>query len=119
MNEGKPFEFEKSKEEIKEEVLQWLYKEVKQPDKYLISIALGHAIRKTVERIKSSVQGLIQEIEKMENYAIKIQKEDLTEFMKGYWKGQQNLINELKRQIKKWFPDVCEEVGKDENKNRI
>jgi len=57
------------------------------------------------QHIKSAVQGLLEEIEKMENYAIKIQKEDLTEFMKGYWKGQQNLINELKRQIKKWFPD--------------
>lgn len=61
-----------------------------------------------LERIKSAVQGLLNEVEKMENYATKIQKEDLTEFMKGYWKGQQNLINELKRQIKKWFPDIEE-----------
>ena len=59
------------------------------------------------QRIKSAAQGLIQDVEKMENYVTKIQKEDLTEFMKGYWKGQQNLINELKRQIKKWFPDAC------------
>mgnify|MGYP000672146595 CR=1 FL=1 len=49
-------DLEEIKKEIKEEVLQWLYKEVKQPDKYLISIALGHAIRKTVERIRKACE---------------------------------------------------------------
>jgi len=55
-NKPKPLDLEEIKKEIKEEVLQWLYKEVKQPDKYLISIALGHAIRKTVERIRKACE---------------------------------------------------------------
>jgi len=53
---NEPLDLEEIKKEIKEEVLQWLYKEVKQPDKYLISIALGHAIRKTVERIRKACE---------------------------------------------------------------
>jgi len=47
------------------------------------------------------IKELLKEIEKMEDYAMKIQEENLTEFMRGYWKGQENLIKELKKEIKK------------------
>jgi len=56
MTEAKPLNLEKTKSEIKKEVLEWLYKDIKRPDKYLVSLAIAHAVRKSFERVKSACE---------------------------------------------------------------
>jgi len=69
-------------------------------------------IREVKQRIQEAVQGLLEEIEKMKKYATNIQKEDLTEYIRGYWKGQENLIMEIEHLIKKYFPEMVKEKYK-------
>ncbi len=56
--------------------------------------------KRKIKKRKTPLQKLMEEIDRMENYAKNMKKEDLTEFAKGYWNGQENLIKEIKKLIK-------------------
>jgi len=86
----------------KKQILKWikgdlLYKE-------LCETNIPNAIERIVELTinKSYNEGvkakkIFDDISRCLDYAIKIQKEKLTEFMKGYWRGQEVVLKELKQ----------------------
>jgi len=119
MTEAKPLNLEKTKSEIKKEVLEWLYKDIKRPDKYLVSLAIAHAVRKSFERVKSACEFYLRykdnpellieehpeyEEELMNQFLFKYRNtlDRLTEIQTFYkWKYQEWLFKQVFKEVLK------------------
>jgi len=73
-------------------------------EEQLGDLTMDAMMKKIKQQIMLVVQGLLREIEKIKKYTTNIQKEDLTEYIRGYWKGQENLIKEIEHLIHRCFP---------------
>jgi len=68
-------------------------------------------LREIKQRVKSAVQGLLEEIEKIKeslNESIKqAEKEDVSHAKYDFWFAL-DIVEQIEGKIKKWFPDVVE-----------
>jgi len=94
-NEPKPLNFERARLEIRKEVLEWLYKDIKQPDEYLVSLAIAHAVRKSFERVKSACEFYLEWWNNPKTFII--------------WYEDKRKVNELIKFMEHWFGEYWQD----------
>jgi len=116
----KPLNFEKARSEIRKEVLEWLYKDIKQPDEYLVSLAIAHAVRKSFERVKSACEFYLRYKDSPELLRIEQEIEPPEQFREYYAESKIKNVSVVSWDLEKyngWLFRLAFGLREDEDEN--